>query len=172
MMALVPLYAVNRYGISVLGSGTILTAESVAVIAISGIAVMALRRTGYRRPLYIGSALITVGVALLAIRPPGFSAYLWLTIAVCIVGIGAGLSDPASRNAGLQLAPERAPALAALRSTGRQVGQIAAVSITAACLAPSHTPGELQGKVYIVFAILLALCSPIISRVSEHRGSW
>jgi EmrB/QacA subfamily drug resistance transporter len=172
MMTLVPLYAVNRYRISALGSGTILTAESVAVIAISGVAVMALRRTGYRRPLYVGSALITTGVVLLAIRPPGISAYLWLTIAACIVGIGSGLSDPASRNAGLQLAPDRAPALAALRSTGRQVGQIAAVSVTAASLAASRSPGDLQAKVYIAFALLLALCSPVISRVSEHRGSW
>jgi len=172
MMTLIPLYAINRYRISPLGSGTILTAESVAVIAISGVAVMALRRTGYRRPLYIGSALIATGIALLAIHPPGMSAYVWLTIDACIVGIGSGLSDPASRNAGLQLAPGRAAALAALRSTGRQVGQIAAVSITAATLAASRSPGELQAKVYVVFAVLLTLCSPVISRISEHRGSW
>lgn len=172
MMALVPLYAVNRYRISPLGSGTVLTAESVAVIVIASIAVLALRRTGYRLPLYVGSALITVGIVLLAIRPPGISAYLWLTIDACVVGFGSGLSDPASRNAGLQLAPDRAPALAALRSTGRNVGQIFAVSITAAILAPSHSPGQLQGKVYIGFAVLLVLCSPVISRISEHRGSW
>ena len=172
MMTLVPLYAVNRYQISPLGSGTILTAESVAAIAISGIAVMALRHTGYRLPLYVGSAFITIGIVLLAIRPPGISAYLWLTMDVCVVGVGSGLSDPASRNAGLQLAPGRAAAVAALRSTGRQIGQIAAVSISAAILAASHSPGELQAKVYFAFAFLLVLCSPVISRVSEHRGSW
>jgi hypothetical protein len=44
----------------------------------------------------------------------------------------------------LQLAPDQSAAIAALRSTGRMVGQIAAVSITTA----------------------------IIARVHEHRGPW
>ena len=172
VMALVPLYAVTRYQISTLGSGTLLTTEGVAVIAISGVAVMALRRTGYRLPLFIGSSLIAVGMVMLAIRPPGLSPYVWLSIDACVVGLGAGLSDPASRNAGLQLAPARSAALAAIRSTGRQVGQIAAVSITAAILAPAHSPGQLQAKVYVAFALLLVLCLPVITRVTEHRGSW
>jgi EmrB/QacA subfamily drug resistance transporter len=172
MLVLVPLYAVNRYGISALSSGTLLTAEGVAAIVISSVAAMALRRTGYRLPLYIGSAIIVMGMVMLAIGPPGLSAYLWLAMGACVVGFGSGLAGPASRNAGLQLAPDRSAALAALRSTGRQAGQITAVSITAALLAQSHSPGGLQAKVYIAFALLLVLCLPVITRVSEHRGSW
>jgi hypothetical protein len=172
MLVLVPLYAVNRYRISALSSGTLLTAEGVATIVISGVAAMALRRTGYRLPLYVGSAFIVAGMVMLAIGPTGFSAYLWLAMGACVVGFGSGISGPASRNAGLQLAPDRSAALAALRSTGRQAGQITAVSITAAILAQSHSPGELQAKVYIAFALLLALFLPVITRVSEHRGSW
>ena len=172
MLALVPLYAVTRYRISTLGSGTLLTAEAVAVIAVSGIAVMALRRTGYRLPLYAGLACIAAGMVMLAIGPPGLSAYLWLAIGACVVGFGSGLSGPASRNAGLQRAPDRSAALAALRSTARQVGQITAVAVTAAILAQAHSPGELQSKVYVAFALLLVLCLPVITRVAEHRGSW
>ena len=48
MLAPVPLYAVDRYRISVLGSGTLLTAEGIAVIVASSLAAMGLRRTGYR----------------------------------------------------------------------------------------------------------------------------
>jgi MFS family permease len=51
MLALVPLYAVDRYRISVPGSGTLLTAEGIAVIATSSLAAMGLRRIGYRWPL-------------------------------------------------------------------------------------------------------------------------
>jgi EmrB/QacA subfamily drug resistance transporter len=172
MLALVPLYAVDRYGISALGSGTLLTAEGIAVITLSSLASMGLRRTGYRWPLYIGSAIAAVGVAGLAIDPAGISHYAWLAISACVVGIGTGFSSPASRNAGLQLAPDQSAAIAALRSTGRQVGQIAAVSITTTIIAQSTSAGQLQAKVFVTFAVLLVACLPVIARVPEHRGSW
>ncbi len=172
MTALVPLYAVDRYRISALGSGTLLTAQSVVVIAIGIGAAVALRRTGYRLPLYVGLAFIVAGMVILAVPPPGVSAYPWLAMGACVVGVGEGLVSPASRNAGLQLVPERAAALAALRSTGIQVGEIASVSITTAILAQSHTPGQLQATIYVAFAFLLLLSMSVITRVPEHRGSW
>ena len=172
MLALVPLYAVDRFHISPLGSGTLLTAEGVAVITLSTLAAMALRRTGYRWPLYIGSAVIAAGFTGIGLTPPGLSPYVWLAMTACVVGVGTGYSSPASRNAGLQLAPDQSPALAALRTTGRQIGQIAAVSVTTTIIAQSAAPGPLLAKVFIGFAILCAVCLPVIARVPEHRGSW
>jgi MFS family permease len=172
MLALVPLYAVDRYRIGVLGSGTLLTAEGIAVIVASSLAAMGLRRTGYRWPLYIGSACTAIGIAGLALNPAEVSPYAWLAVSACVIGLGTGLSSPASRNAGLQLAPDQSAAIAALRSTGRMVGQIAAVSITTAIIAQSAAPGQLQAKVFIVFAALLLACLPVIARVHEHRGPW
>ncbi|MBO0773505.1 MAG: MFS transporter, partial [Actinobacteria bacterium] len=172
LLALVPLYAVTRYHISALGSGTLLTAEGVAVITLSGLATLVLRRTGYRWPLYAGSACTAIGIAGLAVRPAGLSPYLWLAMSACVIGIGTGFAAPASRNAGLQLAPDQSAGLAALRSTGRQVGQIAAVSITATIIARSASPGQLQAKVFVAFALLLLACLPVIARVPEHRGPW
>ncbi|HET9078976.1 MAG TPA: MFS transporter [Trebonia sp.] len=172
LLALVPLYAVDRYGISTLGSGTVLTAEGVAVIVMSSLAAMALRRTGYRQPLYIGSVITAIGFVGLALRPAGLTPYAWLALAGCLIGLGSGYSSPASRNACLQLVPDQSPALAALRSMGRQVGQIVAVSVTATIIAHSPSPGELEAKAFVVFAVLLIACLPVIARVPEHRGSW
>ena len=172
LIVLVPFYAVTRYRISSVGSGTILTAEGAAAIVVSSLAAIALRRTGYRMPLYIGSLLIAVGMMALAVHPAGISAYSWLAMDTCVVGLGTGLSSPASRNAGLQLAPENSGPLAALRSTGRQVGSIASISITTAILAQATNPGDVQAKVYVVFALFLILCLPVIARIPEHRGSW
>jgi EmrB/QacA subfamily drug resistance transporter len=172
MLALVPLYAVNRYHISALGSGTLLTAEGVAVIVLASLASMGLRRTGYRMPLYVGSVCTAIGIAGLAFRPAGITPYVWLAMAACVIGLGTGFSSPASRNAGLQLAPDQSAAIAALRSTGRQVGQIAAVSITTTIIAQAASPGALQAKVFVAFALLLIVCLPVIARVNEHRGSW
>jgi len=172
MLALVPLYAVNRYGISTLGSGTVLIAESVAVIVTASLAAMALRRTGYHQPMYVGSAVMAIGFAAFALPPAGVSPYAWLALAGCLVGLGGGWSSPASRNACLQLVPDQSPELAALRSTGRQVGQIVAVSATATIIAQSPSPGEVEARVFVVFALLLVACLPVIACVPEHRGSW
>ncbi len=172
LMVLVPLYAINRYQIGALGSGTLLTAEGISVIVTSSLAAMALRRTGYRLPLYVGSALIAVGMIALAVLPSGVSSYAWLAIACSVVGIGTGVSSPAGRNAGLQLAPDQSAGIAALRTTGRQVGSIASISITTAILAQSADPGSVQATVYVVFAVLLIVCLPVIARIPEHRGSW
>ena len=92
LMALVPLYAVNRYRINALGSGTLLTAEAIAAIVMSTLGAMALRRTGYRQPLYVGAVVVAAGIVALAFRPEGLSAYAWLAAASCVVGVGAGLS--------------------------------------------------------------------------------
>lgn len=172
LVALVPLYAIDRYHIDVVGSGTLLAGEGAAAIVMSTIAAMALRRTGYRLPLYIGSTIVALGLAGLALRPPGVTAYAWLTISCCVVGLGFGVSSPASRNAGLQLAPAQSASLAALRSTGLQLGSIVAISITTALLAQARHPGDVQAVVFLVSSVLLVLCLPIITRIPEHRGAW
>jgi MFS family permease len=172
LLALVPLYAVERYGISTLASGTVLTAEAVTVIVMSTLAAMALRRTGYRRPLYTGLVIIAAGFVGLAVRPAGLSPYAWLAVSGALIGFGSGWASPASRNACLQLVPDEAPALAALRSTGRQIGQIAAVSVTATVIAQSASPGTVAASVFLGFAALMLACLPVIARIPEHRGAW
>jgi EmrB/QacA subfamily drug resistance transporter len=171
-IALVPLYAIDRYHIGALGAGTLLAAEGAGAIVVTAIAAMTLRRTGYRLPLYIGAIVIALGMVALALRPSGMSPYSWLAIASCLSGVGSGLISPASRNAGLQLIPKQSAALAALRSTGIEVGAIATISITSAILAQSADPGRVQAVVFIVFAGVLVLCMPIITRIPQHRGAW
>lgn len=50
----------ERYGIAPLGAGTLLTARVVGMISVAGLAVLALRRTGYRLPM-AGGFLILAG---------------------------------------------------------------------------------------------------------------
>lgn len=57
LAALVPLYARERYGIGPVESGLLLTARAVGTVSVAGLAAMALRRTGYRWPMYIGFGL-------------------------------------------------------------------------------------------------------------------
>jgi MFS family permease len=173
MIALIPLYAANRYGINALESGTLLTSQGVAAITLSILSALALRRTGHRPPLYVGSTIIIVGMLLLAIRPvAGVPPYGWLAGAAFLIGVGTGMINPACRNAGLQLAPGQASTLAALRSMCLQLGSMISISIATAILASSSDPGGIQVWIFVMAALLLVCAVPLIARVPEHRGSW
>jgi len=169
---MVPLYAQDRYRLSALGSGTLLTARGVGMIAIAGVAAMTLRRTGYRLPMVVGFVTLAGGLVMMWATPTGMSTYLWLAIAAALTGIGMGVSVPASNNASLQLAPDQVAAIAGLRGMFRQSGAITAVSITTALAARSTQPGLVEAQVFLVFAVLLIVILPLIALVPDHHGNW
>lgn len=172
-IALVPLYATTRYGIDALRSGTLLVAQGVATFAFSIIAALLIRRTGYRAPIYVCGVLVAIGVALFALPPPdGLSAYAWLAATAFLVGAGGGGLNPATRNAGLQLEPEHASTLAALRTMALQVGTITTISVATAFLAGQADPGTAQVWVFVVVAAILVVGLPLVARIPEHRGAW
>jgi len=173
LVALIPLYASNRYDIDALGSGTLLIAQGAAAIIFSIAGAFALRRTGYRLPMYVGGVVIAAGMLLLALGPPaGIPPYAWLAGAAFLVGVGRGANNPASRNAGLQLAPKHASTLAALRTMCMAIGTIVTISIVTAILAGSPDPGRTQAWLFALAGALLVAALPLIARVPEHRGAW
>ena len=172
LAALVPLYAQNRFGIATLQSGTLLTAQAVGTIFAAALAVLTMRRTGYRRPIFTGLLVIAAGLGAMALGPHGMGTYAWLAVAAGVVGIGQGTAVPATNNASLQLAPDQAAAIAGLRGLFRQAGSITAVSVTTAILARSDQPGLAQAYVLAAFAVVLAGVLPFIRLVPEYKGSW
>jgi EmrB/QacA subfamily drug resistance transporter len=170
--ALVPLYAEARYGIQPLQAGTLLTARAVGMICVAGLAVFALRRTGYRAPMIGGFLLVAGGMTLMALAPHGLTPYGWLALAAGLTGVGMGLSIPASNNASMQLAPDQISAIAGLRGMFRQSGGIVAVSVTTTLIADANNPGIAQAHSFIVFAALLLVILPLTFLVPDHRGSW
>lgn len=173
VVALLPLYAANRYGLHALSSGTLLVAEGLAAMTMSVAGTMALRRIGYRPPLYAGCWLIAIGLMMLAVRPLAFGPYGWLALGAFVLGVGAGIGDPAGRNAGLQLAPRSPAMLAAVRSMCFQVGTITTVSLATAIIAGSGDAGMAQARIFTALAVIAALATvPLVRRIPEHRGAW
>ncbi|HEX7387739.1 MAG TPA: MFS transporter [Castellaniella sp.] len=172
IISLIPLYAASRYGISALGSGTILTVEGLIALPSSALAVLTLRKTGYHSPIYAGLATIGLGTVMLAVPPWGLHPYLWLAIAAALIGFGAGWLSPASRNAGFQLAPDRAPTLAALRTMAMQIGAIVSISITTAVIANASNPGLAHAWAYVGWGGLLLVMMTLVAQVPEHHGAW
>jgi EmrB/QacA subfamily drug resistance transporter len=171
-ITLLPLYAANRYGIDALSSGTLLVAQGFATVLLSLAGALVLRRTGHRPPIYVGSVVMAIGLVLLAVHPGGVSPYAWLAFGAFVLGAGFGAINPASRNAGLQLAPQQSATIAALRTMGMQVGSITAISIATALLASSADPGLVQVWFDVISAVVLVAALPLIARVPEHHGSW
>ena len=172
VIALTPLYAVNRYHLGALSSATLLVAEGIAAIVLSTLGSLALRRTGYRPPLYVGAVTIAIGIVLLALPPVGMSPYAWLALGTFVVGLGVGTVSPAGRNAGLQLAPEDSATIAALRTLFSQVGAIATISISTAILAKAHDVGSVQAWLYVAYALITVVALPLVTRIPEHHGAW
>jgi MFS family permease len=171
--ALIPFYAANRYGIGPFEAGTLLIAQGIATIALSVTIALQLRRTGHRLPIYIGGTVIAAGMLLLAIAPVGgIPPYLWLAVAAALIGAGGGALNPATRNAGLQLAPDQSSTLAALRTLSLQIGTIATISISTAILAGTAAPGDAQAWIYVATALLLLAALPVVTRIPEHFGKW
>jgi MFS family permease len=169
---LLPLYAEDRFHISSLAAGVLLTARAVGMISVAALAVLAMRRTGHRVPMITGSAIVATGIVIMSIAPPGLPPDIWLTAAAVLTGIGMGLSVPASNNASLQLAPEHVAAIAGLRGMFRQSGSIVAVSVTTTVISRSSAAGLAQAHVFLIFAVLLVLTIPLILLVPDHHGSW
>lgn len=173
VVVLVPLYAANRYGIPALDAALLLVAQAIAAVIFSVTVTFALRRTGYRMPLYLGTGAIVVGTALLALAPPaGWAPFWWLSGAAFLIGVGGGAISPPCRNAGLQLAPEQSATLAALRSMSLQTGAIMTVSVATAVIAAATHPGSAQAWTYAALALVLASASTLIRRIPEYRGAW
>lgn len=172
--SLVPLYAVTRYGISDLKSGTLLVANGAASVILSTIMSMNINRTGYRLPLYVGTVIFCFGMALLALEPKfGMSPMSWLILSTFFIGVGFGVTSPAGRNAGIQLAPEQSASIAAVRSLGMQLGQIASIAIATAIISASSHPETTQAMIYFGLpVILIFLLQPVISKIPENKGGW
>jgi len=168
--SLVPLFSEDRYGLSPLASGTLLTARAVGEILLAVSASVLIHRTGYRLPIIGGIALIGGGLALIATPPVGgLSPYLWLSVAATLTGLGTGLSAPAANNASIELAPDDVGAITGLRGAARQGGAI--IGITLATSLAAHTGHEAAtlAKSFFVLAALLVCMAPLVYLAPDGR---
>jgi MFS family permease len=171
--SLVPLYAVERYHVATLESGTLLNARAIGMIVSAAVVSMLLPKIGCRWPLLVGFVLTSIGMFLIALSPPSWSTtYLWLMAATLVSGIGMGTAGPASMNASLQLALADVAAIASLRQMFRQVGSILAISVATAAAGASAHPGVVLAWVFGIFGVIMIAVLPLLGWVSDQRGHW
>ncbi len=173
----IPLYAQVAYDMSAGKSGLILTPRAFVMIAISTTASVLLPRTGYRRPILMGLAILSVALLIMSrgVHEPTifgihFSNFAYLSIVVALTGVAFGMSNPAQSTAAIELVPDRIPAITGLRGMlmllGGTVGS--AVVILIASRASSQTAGlELAFFLMAGMSLLVAL---VALRIPHKMG--
>ena len=159
-----------RFGIPALGAGTLLTARAVGIVLVTGMATMALRRTGYRKPILFGFLFAAAGQFMMSIGPHGTSAYTWLAIGAAVTGVGMGAAMPASNVAILSLAKDEMASVAGLRAMFRQCGGIVGVSVVSAVATRSGDPARALTDAFLVFAVLLGCLTGLVFRIPESEN--
>jgi len=178
----IPTYAVYHFGMSPQFSGSVNTPRALAMIVTSIAASMWVIRTGYRAPMVAGVCLVSLSMGLIGLGWTGvqiggieLSGFWFLAAILTVGGFGMGLSSPASNNAALDLAPDRAAALTGVRGMFRLTGGI--LSIAGIVLALTFFPDRGQGlvtiygclSVAVLVAVPLALAVPDTARERWRR---
>lgn len=176
IFSFVPYYAVTHFGLSSFQSGAVLTPRALIVLCTSILGSVYILRFGYRRPMLFGMALNSVTLFLLAQGWTGvhlggveIDGYWLLAAILAIAGLGNGISNPASNNAALELAPRQAAAITGIRSTFRLTG--GTLSIAAIVLTLSFFPDQNQGFSVVFFVstgILLAI-TPLVFMIPDGK---
>ncbi len=169
VFSLVPLYAFDAYRIGALQAGTLLTVRAFGMMAVSLVASLAIRRTGYRPPIFGGFVLIAGGLVLMAIPDRVLGPYAWLAVASLACGMGVGLAGPASNNAAIELLPDQVAAISGLRGMFRQVGGIVSISVIALLIAQQGRPVAVLREAFAGLALLVVAAIPAIIGVPERR---
>ena len=162
----IPTYAVYRFGFSPLLSGTVLTPRAVAMIVSSVLASLYVIRLGYRLPMLVGMGLVALTLVLLgtgwtgvSLGPLRLEGFWFLAVVVSFSGVGMGLSNPASSNAALDLAPDKAAVLTGIRSMFRMTGGM--LSIAGVVLGLTFFPDAGQGLAVIFGILSLSLLAAV-----------
>ena len=172
--AFVPYYAVVRYHLSPFESGAVLTPRALMVVSASILSSMYLIRLGYRLPMLLGMLLTDVTLLLLSrdwdglrLGPLDIQGFWLLAAMLAIGGVGMGLSNPASNNASLELAPHQAAAMTGIRSMFRLTG--GALSIAGIVLALSFFPDQAAGfsTIYVVLAAIVLATVPLVFMIPD-----
>jgi EmrB/QacA subfamily drug resistance transporter len=176
----VPTYAISHFGMSALLSGSVNTPRSIIMSLTSFVASIWIIRTGYRIPMVVGVCLVSLSMFFLGtgwtevqIGSTTFGGFWLLASILAIGGVGMGLSAPASGNAALDLAPDRAAALTGVRGMFRLTGGM--LSIAGIVLALTYFPDRGAGLVAIYGALSLAVLVAIpiaLSIPDTARQRW
>jgi MFS family permease len=170
----IPYYAVVKFGLTPFESAAVLTPRAVVVMTTSAVASLYVKRLGYRVPMLLG--MIFVGATFVLMAQGWDSVNLgiltiqgfWLlAIIISVGGLGMGLANPASSNAAIDQAPDKAASITGIRGVFRLAG--GTISISCVVLALSFFQDQAAGLdiIFMVFTGVLLITVPLVLMIPE-----
>jgi EmrB/QacA subfamily drug resistance transporter len=164
VLTLVPLYASSVYGISLSEIGLIITPRYIGMLVFSAIVSFYMLRWGYRKPIIIGSVLISCGLFILAWEPPALvigamvlSPAVFIGISQFLCGCGSGTAAPTSNNACIDLMPDRIATSTGIRGMFRTTGAAIGISITTLIVQEVGDAPRAFTIAFAIWGIIMAL---------------
>jgi EmrB/QacA subfamily drug resistance transporter len=170
----IPFYAVVKFGLTPFESAAVLTPRAVVVMATSAIASLYVKRLGYRVPMLIGMLFVGATFVLMAqgwssldLGGVAIQGFWLLAIIISIGGLGMGLANPASSNAAIDQAPDKAATITGIRGVFRLAG--GTISISCVVLALSFFQDQAAGldRIFMVFTGVLLVTVPLVLMIPE-----
>jgi EmrB/QacA subfamily drug resistance transporter len=170
----IPYYAVVKFGLTPFESAAVLTPRAVVVTLTSTLASFSVRRLGYRMPMLVGMAFVGVTFVLMAqgwtslqLGPWSIEGFWLLAAIIAIGGLGMGLANPASNNAAIDQAPDKAASITGIRGTFRLAG--GTISISCVVLVLSFFTDQARGLdvIFLVFSAILLVTVPLVLMIPE-----
>ena len=157
-----PLYVTTVYSMTTVQSGYVLMARAIGTIVTSVTSGFFLVRWGYRKPMLLGSILISVCLLILAMEITNvklsgieINSIVLVSVIALIMGSGMGVAAPASNNACLDLMPERASTITGVRGMFLQGGGAVSIAIITLIL-------QFMGNMTIGFRVIFIATGLII----------
>jgi EmrB/QacA subfamily drug resistance transporter len=170
----IPYYAVVKFGMSSFESAAVLSPRAVVVMLTSMLASFYVKRLGYRVPMLVGMLFVGATFMLMAqgwsgvqIGGVAIDNFLLLATLLAIGGFGMGLANPASSNAAIDQAPDKAASITGIRGTFRLAG--GTISISGVVLALSFFGDQAAGldTIFKVFTGVLLVTVPLVLMIPE-----
>jgi MFS family permease len=170
----IPYYAVVKFGLTPFESAAVLTPRAVVVMATSALASLYVKRLGYRVPMMLGMVfvggtfiLMAQGWSSLNLGIMAIQGFWLLAIILSVGGLGMGIANPASSNAAIDQAPDKAASITGIRGVFRLAG--GTISISCVVLALSFFQDQAAGldQVFLVFTGVLLLTMPLVLLIPE-----
>lgn len=175
--AFIPLYAEAAYDMTSSETGFLLTPRALVMIGASSLASLLLPRTGYRKPIVAGLAVLAAGMILLSVEPHdvaiggwGISDFTMVAAIVAVAGLGLGIAGPAANNAAIELEPERVAAITGMRGMFRSLGgALGTALIVLVTSVASSTESGLEAA-FIGLSVLTVLTSILVLGIPDKVG--
>ncbi len=160
--SLLPLYAVSVYAMTTVQSSYVMLARAVGMMLTSVASSFFLLRWGYRKPMLVGSLILSGSLLLIgcefanvSIFGAGINSVIVVAVLAMLMGVGMGVAGPASNNACLDMMPQRAATITGVRGMFRQGGGAISIAVITFIL-------QFMGNLAIGFRAVFIASSAIV----------